>query len=161
MVFRKSGRDLMNSSICRQTHWYENQSWSDFFDNSMPNVLLQNDVSSGLSGGSCSRKAYNFSSVERLPTSRSIKAGTSLVSISHAIFGYLKRIFSAMKVGGSVVIIVTNSSMISVRCKLRARECGREKDRERVNENMPIEWHTKLPAPPSTYYCVKFLFWSL
>lgn len=118
MVFKKPGRDLINSSICRQTHWYENQSWSDFFDNSIPNVLLQNDVRSGFNGGSFSRKAYNFSSVDRLLTSRSMRTGTSLVRISHAIFEYLKRTFSGKSGGGSVVIISTNSSMISARCKL-------------------------------------------
>ena len=108
----------MNSNICRHTHWYENQSWSGFFDNSMPNVLLQNAVNSGFSGGSCSKNEYNFSNVERLPTNRSINVGTSLVNISHAIFGCLKRSVSLMSFGGSVVINVTNSSIISVRCKL-------------------------------------------
>lgn len=84
----------------------------------MPNVLLQNDVNNGFNGGSCSKNAYNFSNVPRLPTKRSINVGTSLVSISHAIFGCLKRNVSGTSVGGSVVINVTNSSMISVRCKL-------------------------------------------
>lgn len=144
MVFKKSGRDLMNSSICRQTHWYENQSWSDFFDSSMPNVLLQNDVNSGFSGGSCSKKAYSFSSVGRLPTSRSINAGTSLVSISHAIFGYLKRMLSAMSVGGSVVIIVTSSSMISVRCKLQVRVWRREREK--------VDLRNGSSLPPHPFY---------
>lgn len=135
MVFKKPGRDLINSSICRQTHWYENQSWSDFFDNSMPKVLLQNDVNSGFNGGSCSKKAYNFSSVDRLLTSRSMRTGTSLVRISHAIFEYLKRTFSGRSGGGSVVINATNSSIISGRCKLMF-SFQRKREREKREEKM-------------------------
>lgn len=84
----------------------------------MPNVLLQNDVNNGFNGGSCSKKAYNFSNVGRLLTNRSIKTGTSLVNISQAIFEYLKRTLSATSAGGSVVISDTNSSIISALCKL-------------------------------------------
>lgn len=87
----------------------------------MPKVLLQNDISNGFSGGSFSKKAYNFSNVERLPTNRSINTGTSLVKISQAMFECLNRVLSFTSLGGSVVISDTNSSMISERCKLKSQ----------------------------------------
>ena len=54
-----------------------------------PMVLLKKDARRGLSGLSDSRKAYNFPSNASSPARRSLMAGTSHVSSSHAILGYL------------------------------------------------------------------------
>lgn len=158
MVLRKFGRDLMNSSICRQTHWYENQSWSDFFDTSIPNVLLQNAISNGFNGGSFSKNANNLSSVGPLFTNRSMRTGTSLVRISHAVFECLKRMGSGTSADGSVVINVTNSSMISGRCMLKAKYHIYFKW---INVNRICSWAMTKCQFSFTYNWVRFLFWSL
>lgn len=95
---------------------------SPFFAMSIPKVLLKNELNSGFSGGSCSKKAYNFCKMSGRSTNRSIVVfDISAVRISQATFECLKRIASGISVGGSVTINSTSSSNISARCKLQGK----------------------------------------
>ncbi len=153
MVCKKPSRVLINSSTCKHTHWYENQScrveqkiennfffyfhqsWpipctcSAFFDINMPNVLLKNDANSGFNGGCCSKKAYNFCNKFWCSINSVDKADLFVVKISQAMFEYLKRIASATSVGGSFIIKSTNCSIISTRWKL----FGWERKKRKLN----------------------------
>lgn len=95
---------------------------SAFFTIRLPNVLLKNDVSSGFNGGSCSRNENSFSSTLWFSMIHSVRSGVSAVRISQARLGCLKRTTSGKSEGGSTVISVINSSMMSLRWKLETHE---------------------------------------